>query len=73
MEGLSLISDETALGLSSRSRTLGESVFISSAVRRRCAIPEQPGSDTGPGRIFLRLAVTSSRDGAERHSCPFPE
>jgi hypothetical protein len=55
-----MIGDDTALGLSSRSRTLGESVFMSRAAQRRFATLEKLGRDTGFGRIFLRLAVTSS-------------
>ena len=60
MEGLSLIGDDTALGLSSRSRTLGESLFMSRAAQKRFAILEKLGRDAGLGRIFLRLPVTSS-------------
>ncbi len=55
-----MIGDDPALGLSSRRRTLGESVFMSRAAQNRFATLEKPGRDTGIGRIFLRLAVTSS-------------
>jgi hypothetical protein len=43
MEGLSLIGDDAALGLPSRSRTLGESVFMSRAAQKRFAILEKLG------------------------------
>lgn len=59
-----MISDETALGLSSRSRTLGESLFMSRAAQKRFATLEKLGRDTGLGRIFLSLAVTSSGEHA---------
>lgn len=55
-----MMGGDTALGLSSRSRTLGESAFMSGAAQTRFATLAKLGRDTGLGRIFLHLAVTSS-------------
>ena len=60
MEGLSLIGDDTALGLSSRRRTLGESVFMFRAAQKRFAALEKLGRDIGVGSIFLHPAAASS-------------
>ena len=55
-----MMGDDTALGLSSRSRTLGEPVSMSRAAQEGFATLEKLGRDTDLGRIFLRPAVTSS-------------
>ncbi len=55
-----MIGDGAALGLSSRNRTLGESMFMSRAAQERFATLEKLGRDSSLGRIFLRLTVTSS-------------
>ena len=68
MEGLSLIGEDTALGLSSRSRTLGESLFMSRVAQKRFAILEKLGRDTDLGRIFLGLGFTSSGEHVSVHS-----
>jgi hypothetical protein len=57
-----MIGNDIALGLSSRSRTLAESTFISRSVRKRFVAPEKPGRDAGLIRNVLPLAVTSSGD-----------
>jgi hypothetical protein len=61
-----MIGDSSALGLSSRNCTLGEPVFMSRAAQKRFAALERLLRDTGLGRIFLRLAVTSSGEHSVR-------